>query len=191
MEIRNNVQMNNTSFGMAFRKPSADKMQNFVEYVGKGVSGKKAKRALEVLQQQQAGNRHVDIEYVGNGSFRLVPTSQKAKSMGGEVLLPPELKVKTEMDKVEAKALKRIQAAKEAHGGKLPVVEKIRRTFIDIPRLIIAAVKDARNPLKVLPDNLQSAARRATHIEAKVDAQIAKENTIKSAFLLINSKKYM
>ena len=34
--------------------------------------------------------------------------------MGGEVLLPPELKVKTEMDKVEAKALKRIQAAKEA-----------------------------------------------------------------------------
>ena len=70
----------------------------------------------------------------------------------------------------------------------MPVVEKIRRTFIDIPRLIIAAVKDARNPLKVLPDNLQSAARRATHIEAKVDAQIAKENTIKSAFLLINSK---
>ena len=44
MEIRNSVQMNNTtSFGMAFRKPSADKMQNFVEYVGKGVSGKKPK----------------------------------------------------------------------------------------------------------------------------------------------------
>ncbi len=46
MEIRNSVQMNNTtSFGMAFRKPSADKMQNFVEYVGKGVSGKKSQKS--------------------------------------------------------------------------------------------------------------------------------------------------
>ena len=84
MEIRNNVQMNNTSFGMAFKRPSVDKMQDFVEYVGKGVSGKRAKKALTALQKQQASNHHFDIEYIEKlGNEALLKAFQiKIKSNG-------------------------------------------------------------------------------------------------------------
>lgn len=182
MEIRNNVQMNNTSFGMAFKRPSVDKMQDFVEYVGKGVSGKRAKKALTALQKQQASNHHFDIEYIGDGTFKVVPKSSRARKVTSGLDLGPETRWESELDKSGAKVMERLVEARRANGGKLPLSQKIRRIFVDVPSIFVAGIKDLRNPLSSLPENLQAAAETANIFERRVEAQIAKEKAIASAF---------
>ncbi len=182
MEIRNNVQMNNTSFGMAFKRPSADKMQDFVEYVGQGASGKRAKRALAALQKQQADNHHFDIEYIGEGTFKIVPKSSRARKMASDLEIGPDKTCELELDRVGSKVKERLSAARDANGGKLPLSQKIRRIFVDVPRILFAVIKDLRNPLNGLPGNLRIAAKEATLGNDVINAQIAKEKTIVSAF---------
>ena len=171
MEIRNNT----PSFGMAFIKPKADKMQSFVDYVGAGVPGKRVKKALVSLQKQQASNKHCDIEYLGDGNFGLVPKSNKAKEIYGSnvITIPHDKKYITETDEI----MWRIQGLKQRQNGKLTMFQKLKYSV----KGLVAAVKDATDPLRVLPENLQHTAKRAIILEASTDATIAKENAIKSA----------
>ena len=172
MEIRNNT----PSFGMAFRRPSADKMQSFIDYVGAGVSGKDAKKALTVLQKQQDGNKDCDIEYLDDGNFGLVPKTDKAKELyGSEVItILKDKKVTTATDNI----MRQVQVLKQEQNGKLTKFQKLKYAV----KILVATVKDATNPLRVLPENLQHTAKMATDIDSTTNAQIAKDNTIKSAF---------
>lgn len=184
MEIRNNTPMNSTSFGMAFKKPSADQMQNFVEYVGKGVSGKRAKKGLQVLQEQQAGNRHFDIVYGDSNSFSVVPKSEAARRIGSTTLFPSTAKHKSAFDIYGDKIQKRMSEIQAKQGRRLTKWQRAKIIITCMPKACVLAVKESRNPLAVLPGNLQLAAEKATAAERHVDHVIAKENTIKSAFPL-------
>lgn len=187
MEIRNNTpMMNRPAFGMAFKKPSPELMEDFVDYVGCGKSGNRVKKALVKLQEQQAGNKHFDIITVKDGdkvAFKVVPKidAEKAKKMHGDGEVFTQ-SVDSEILPHWRQATKKNNAAREALGEKPSFV---RRAFVETGcffRELFAEVKAAANPMTELPGSLQAAAKKATQFESNVDYVIKKEETIRSAF---------
>ncbi len=81
MEIRSNT----LSFGMAFIKPSPDKIENFANYIINTQAAKSAKyfarRGFRQLVNQQSKNNHFDISYADNNVIVVSPKSAKAKSL--------------------------------------------------------------------------------------------------------------
>lgn len=69
MEIRNNSSMNNTSFGMALRRPSAEHMKRFVEALNLNtddIGAKIRKAGLKQLEKQTPGAERFDVVYTVN-----------------------------------------------------------------------------------------------------------------------------
>lgn len=185
MEIRNNTPMMQApSFGMAFKKPSPELMEDFVEYVGKGKSGRAIKRGLEQLQEQQAGNKHFDIVTLKQGDdivFKVAPKieAEKARKMypNGEIFERSQ-----ESYSPITKAMKKNSAARAALGEN---PSKVKKALVETGcffRELLGEIKALRNPVNELPANLQDAATKATKLEKQVDWKIKKDETIRSAF---------
>ena len=185
MEIRNNTPMMNApAFGMAFKKPSPELMDDFVDYVGRGISGNRAKKALIQLQEQQAGNKYFDIVTLKQGDavvFKVVPKveADKAQKMyqDGQIFGQGY----DSFSPIKAAMEKNI-AAREALGEKPNFV---RKAFVETGcffRDLAAEIKAFRNPIDELPGNLRQAAIEADKMESSVDLAIKKDKTIRSAF---------
>lgn len=177
--------MNAPAFGMAFKKPSPELMDDFVDYVGRGISGTRAKKGLIQLQEMQAGNKHFDIvtikDSTGDIAFKVVPKveSEKANKMfsGGEVFAST------------LESLSPIKAAKEKNrNARAALGDKpnfLRKAIVKTGcffRELAAEVKAAKNPVDELPGNLRKAAIVADKMEAQVDRALQKDATIRSAF---------
>lgn len=81
MEIRNNTPAYGQSFGMALRKPKAEQVEEFTEYViGKRLPVQ-VRKGLNGYLQKHAKDEHFDIEYVTGKGFQVLPTSEKAQEM--------------------------------------------------------------------------------------------------------------
>lgn len=185
MEVRNitpNYTNNNTSFGMAFRKPTGEQMESFAQYVGQKASGEPLKKALDTIIGQQAKNKHFDITYdysQHRNRFCVVAKSDEAINKYGDVTRVYEEGSYDEVTEA-GRLLQKRKAIMKAEGW-----SKARRFIsgvISLPKLVMATIRDSKDPLRVLPDNMRYAAMKATRFEQDVERLIARENLVASAF---------
>ena len=174
MEIRNNT----PSFGMAFKKPSAEQMEAFTNYVTKGRKPKFVEKGIRQVVAEQAGNKHFDIEYHGGDCFSVNAKTEKAESMFGDTIITSENSTsKSVLEQVEEKSQNFIRTAEGTSG--------LKQFFLGVKAVytqLKATVSIIRSPKEILPNALRDAAETATRFEKRVDAQIAKEALISGAF---------
>ena len=167
---------------MAFRKPTGGQMESFAQYVGKRASGEPLKKALDTIIGQQAKNKHFDITYdyyQHRNRFCVVAKSDEAINKYGDVTRVYEEGTYDEVTEA-GRLLRKRKAIMNAEGW-----SKARRFVAGVmalPKIVIMAIRDSKNPLRVLPDNMRYAAMEATRFEQDVERQIAKENLVASAF---------
>lgn len=178
MEVRNitpNYTSNATSFGMAFKRPSADVMGNFTEYVtkkGKN-SARLAKRGVAKIVDRHANDKHFNFEYVGDGKFEIVPKSPRAMAMKVDGQLPEDVKApKGIIERTRAKYFSDAYKAEMDEASGLKAAWMLTKQF--------AAALKARltiqfKPVDALPKGIRNTSSKVSAYEKLVEKQIAKE----------------
>ncbi|MGN0030487.1 MAG: hypothetical protein ACI37Q_00860 [Candidatus Gastranaerophilaceae bacterium] len=171
MEIRNNLAMGTTSFGMALKRPTEHQVLRLIEY-GKdhGFSFSRVEKALLALKEKQAGNKHFDISinsccvdsFYAGMEFNIVPKSEMAKDIysmfhecgcDSKAILPETYK----------------KLFGREHMSKHPIKKAIA-AIVSVPKVIKTKIKEMTSPI---PLKLQHEANEATRLEAIVDKIIA------------------
>jgi len=175
MEINRNYTPVNTSFGMAFKKPSPEAMEQFTEFVTKKgkLSPRLAKKGVERIVKQQAGNRHFDMEFSAPKEIILVPKTLKAQEMQAENMLEVNRTLpKNSIDKYREKYLgEAFDSSLDKATGLKKIGMFMKFVGASVKNLIIREMR----PEYLLPQNLRLASRNATDLEATVSKQITKE----------------
>lgn len=178
MEIRNNYQMNNTSFGMAFKKPCPEDMEKFTAYVTKGVKAKWVERGLKQLQAKHASDVHFDFSYHADGDMICItPKSEKAIEMFPERLALPNEYSPNSFDR----ACNRFQEESAASSG----CSKLKQIYVGakgVFNMLKAGLKVLFvDKTEALPANMREASVEIRNREAKIEKQLAKEKLINNA----------
>ena len=188
MEIRNITPMNTRpAFGMAFKAPDPQDMDNFVKYcLAQKMSAAEAKRGLEKLQKLHAGDAHFDFKYIyekGAGTFAIVPKSEKAIKMvdDGSIIFSTSrfsdelgANIYDRADRCEVRCAHRLRGKKGIGKFFAKVANFFDRKALAFDRLV--------DPTTALPADLRQASANVKHAEAMVNRRLADEATIRSAF---------
>ena len=178
MEVRSitpNYTNNATTFGMAFRKPKADAMEEFVKFVTKKDvnSVSLAKRGVAKIIDRHSKDVHFDFEYTGAGKFEIVPISAKAK----EMLVLGNLPGKVEAPKgiIEKTREKYFSEAYKAEADKATGFKAFWMSAKAIAAGVKARLALEFKPVDSLPKKFRDASSMVTAYEKAVRKQLAKE----------------
>lgn len=183
MQVNNSI--NSTSFGMAFKKPTPDQMEQFTNYVSKGRKVKQVQRGIKQIQKEQANNPHFDIVYVTDPAhkesnhFSVVPFSEKAKKMFQKRELRHGEGTPSRYSKFQEEFLAESKVLEEKKAGK---IRKGIFAIKSIYKFLKTAVYTYTHPVEILPKNLRYANELATSQANAVEKQIAKERIISKTF---------
>lgn len=173
MEIRNNT----PSFGMAFKKPSAEAMEQFTEYVTRkgAASAGIAKRGVQTLVKRHANDKHFDIEFQAPSRMRIVPKTAVAGEMMEGEMLPEVLYKRGAVDKIREKYFS------DAFDETFENASGIKKAWL-VGRKVAACIRGlaifALKPVESLPTSMKTVSRKTQVWEEIVNdrlAQIAKD----------------
>jgi len=183
MEIGNNTQMYSTSFGMALRRPSAEKMERFVDTLGLGggdFASKIRSKGLKQMYSEAPGGKNFDVSFdvndAGKAVFKVIDNktdkvvAEYSKGQEGLVQrsydrsgLKEDL---AEVDNLEPRSIK--SWLKLAKVGAKSVREFLKLSVV--------------NPKEALPQAMLTAAKKAQELDsdaiAAERARVLRNNSI-------------
>ncbi len=176
MEVRSitpNYTNNQTSFGMAFKKPNTEAIEDFTQYITrKGHNPVRlTKRGVAKIIERHSKDRHFDFVYTEAGKFEIIPKTAKGKEMMDAGTLPQDiLSPRGILEKARA-ANERINKAYDEAEGFEVFRLGMKQFFIAIKARLGMELK----PVDSLPRGIRNTSAKVQACETAVEKQLAKE----------------